>query len=82
MSEEPRPRDSDHRRGWPAKHPTSASDPAVPAVGPVVPDEGSAAPAAGFAETCDHCGSTRVEWRRCKLVCLACQQIVRSCADL
>jgi len=33
-------------------------------------------------ESCDHCGSTRVEWRKCKLVCLDCGQISRSCADL
>lgn len=38
--------------------------------------------AAETAETCDICGSARTTWRKCKLVCLDCQGIVRSCADL
>ena len=33
-------------------------------------------------ECCDYCGSTRLEWRKCKLVCAACRQINKSCADL
>lgn len=33
-------------------------------------------------ETCDLCGSESVEWRNCKLMCLSCRAIVRSCADL
>ena len=33
-------------------------------------------------ETCDLCGSESVEWRSCKLICLSCRAIVRSCADL
>lgn len=33
-------------------------------------------------ETCDYCGSTRLEWRKCKLICADCQQINKSCADL
>ncbi|HEV2150279.1 MAG TPA: hypothetical protein VGR37_22965 [Longimicrobiaceae bacterium] len=42
------------------------------------------APAAdeGLDESCDVCGSGRTEWRKCKLVCLDCRQIVKSCADL
>ncbi|HEX7239291.1 MAG TPA: hypothetical protein VF263_03415 [Longimicrobiaceae bacterium] len=39
-------------------------------------------PAGGLDETCDVCGSARMEWRKCKLVCLDCRQIVKSCADL
>ena len=33
-------------------------------------------------ETCDHCGSARLTWRKCKLICDACRQINKSCADL
>jgi hypothetical protein len=31
---------------------------------------------------CDICGSTRLVWRRCKLVCENCHTILKSCADL
>lgn len=41
-----------------------------------------AAPRQGDDEACDICGSARTEWRKCKLVCLDCRQIVKSCADL
>jgi hypothetical protein len=34
------------------------------------------------AETCDYCGSVRIEWRKCKLICVDCRQINKSCADL
>jgi hypothetical protein len=34
------------------------------------------------AESCDYCGSTRIVWRKCKLICEACSQINKSCADL
>jgi len=33
-------------------------------------------------ETCDVCGSLRVSWRNCKLICADCRSIVKSCADL
>lgn len=33
-------------------------------------------------QVCDHCGSTAVEWVKCKLICRNCRQIVKSCADL
>ena len=33
-------------------------------------------------ETCDYCGSPRLEWRKCKLICTDCRQINKSCADL
>jgi hypothetical protein len=34
------------------------------------------------AESCDYCGSARLEWRKCKLICVDCRQINKSCADL
>jgi hypothetical protein len=34
------------------------------------------------AECCDYCGSARLEWRKCKLICGDCRQINKSCADL
>ena len=34
------------------------------------------------ADSCDYCGSPRLEWRKCKLICLDCRQINKSCADL
>jgi hypothetical protein len=33
-------------------------------------------------ESCDYCGSGRLEWRKCKLICANCCQINKSCADL
>ncbi|MGH7653803.1 MAG: hypothetical protein ACREN6_03985 [Gemmatimonadaceae bacterium] len=33
-------------------------------------------------ETCDHCGAEALVWRKCKLICEACGNIVKSCADL
>jgi hypothetical protein len=33
-------------------------------------------------EPCDHCGADALVWRKCKLVCEACGNIVKSCADL
>jgi hypothetical protein len=42
------------------------------------------APAHGGAlqVSCDYCGSVRLEWRKCKLICADCKQINKSCADL
>lgn len=34
------------------------------------------------AESCDYCGSRRLEWRKCKLMCADCRHIIKSCADL
>jgi hypothetical protein len=31
---------------------------------------------------CAVCGSPRIAWRRCKLVCVACGTIQMSCSDL
>lgn len=44
--------------------------------GDTVPD----GPALG--ETCDYCGSAALRWRKCKLICDDCRQIIKSCADL
>jgi hypothetical protein len=57
-----------------AHRPAPGPEPAAPAPVPeaAAPDE----------EACELCGSTSTEWRRCKLVCLNCRQILRSCADL
>lgn len=61
-------------------HPAPAGpEPAVPAR-KVLPPEVPATEAGDGP--CDVCGSDRVEWRKCKLVCLNCRQIVKSCADL
>ena len=60
------------------RHPDETEPPveAVPGPSPAAgaPD--------GLDEGCDVCGSARTEWRKCKLVCLDCRQIVKSCADL
>jgi hypothetical protein len=32
--------------------------------------------------SCDYCGSARLAWRKCKLICEDCRQINKSCADL
>jgi hypothetical protein len=34
------------------------------------------------ADVCDLCGSNRIVWRRCKLICENCHTILKSCADL
>jgi hypothetical protein len=58
--------------------PSSTVQPAVTAVttSPLVSD------GAADGETCDYCGSTTLEWRKCKLICTSCAQINKSCADL
>jgi hypothetical protein len=60
------------------RHPPEPEAPAAP-IAPAAPPS---APAGGLDESCDVCGSGRTEWRKCKLVCLDCRQIVKSCADL
>ncbi len=35
-----------------------------------------------IGETCDHCGEETLRWRKCKLICESCGNIVKSCADL
>ncbi len=55
-------------RGTADRHPAGPGP--VPADGPA------------DGETCDHCGSVFLEWRKCKLICRNCAQINKSCADL
>jgi len=31
---------------------------------------------------CDFCGAEQLVWRKCKLICEACGNINKSCADL
>ena len=31
---------------------------------------------------CEICGAATLTWRNCKLICLNCRSIVKSCADL
>lgn len=45
-------------------------------------EEPSEPSATADAESCDYCGSADLWWRNCKLLCRACHQIVKSCADL
>ena len=45
---------------------------------PEVPD----AAVTDAVEQCDYCGSAKLEWRKCKLICADCRQINKSCADL
>jgi predicted amidophosphoribosyltransferase len=35
-----------------------------------------------IGELCDYCGAESLRWRKCKLICEACGNIVKSCADL
>lgn len=37
---------------------------------------------AAAADSCDYCGSPKIVWRKCKLICEECRQINKSCADL
>jgi hypothetical protein len=55
------------------------------------PEAGSKRPEAGSpkpedskapSETCDYCGAEALTWRKCKLICGNCGNIVKSCADL
>ena len=68
------------------RHPPEPEASPAPAPVPAPMPTSQALPTAevpdGLDESCDVCGSTRTEWRKCKLVCLVCRQIVKSCADL
>lgn len=49
----------------------------------IAPDATDSTSAEGLRiECCDYCGSEKLEWRKCKLVCADCRQINKSCADL
>jgi len=45
-------------------------------------EERVSAPPDAAVEQCDYCGSAKLEWRKCKLICADCRQINKSCADL
>ena len=65
-----------------SQSPESSAPATRPLVGDLSPasDRGAHDPAT--AASCDYCGSARLEWRKCKLVCSDCKQINKSCADL
>jgi hypothetical protein len=44
------------------------------------PASGAGLPA--LAELCDYCGEDALVWRKCKLICGQCGNIIKSCADL
>jgi len=49
----------------------------------IQPESGPEAPRDDApVEGCDFCGSARLEWRKCKLICADCRNINKSCADL
>ena len=65
---------------WEPKAPMSLS-------GTSSQDAGRRAPQGGVTPTavqteCDYCGSSKIVWRKCKLICEDCKQINKSCADL
>ena len=63
----------------PSPESTASTPSALSDSSPASDREARDAPAAA---TCDYCGSVRLEWRKCKLVCSDCKQINKSCADL
>jgi hypothetical protein len=71
-----------HRAAEPA---TVASDRRA-GLGRPLPGQAGAAldrPLPGYAgETCDRCGVAAVVGRKCKVICLNCGTILKSCADL
>ena len=47
------------------------------------PEAGSRKPdGRAIGELCDYCGAEALTWRKCKLICEACGNIIKSCADL
>jgi hypothetical protein len=50
--------------------------------GGAAPDRADPERAEPDPDRCDICGSDRVSWRNCKLICTNCRSIVKSCADL
>ena len=68
---------------WEPKGPESLSGTSVraPETESVPPPEYQATVATA-ADGCDYCGSPRIVWRKCKLICEECNQINKSCADL
>ncbi len=61
--------------------PRAAGAEAVPVAVPMA--AGVAVPGGGNERgACEFCGAERLAWRKCKLVCEACANINKSCADL
>jgi hypothetical protein len=50
--------------------------------GPKTEDGGPKHDGRVTGELCDYCGAEALTWRKCKLICEACANIVKSCADL
>jgi hypothetical protein len=46
------------------------------------PQTNQAADASADKPVCEICGALTLTWRNCKLICLNCRSIVKSCADL
>jgi hypothetical protein len=53
-----------------------------PEAGSRKPDDRAQPDVRAEGETCDHCGEETLWWRKCKLICESCGNIVKSCADL
>jgi hypothetical protein len=60
----------------------SASLALAPPVGQPTPPSNAETQDDTAVAACDYCGSGRLEWRKCKLICADCRQINKSCADL
>jgi hypothetical protein len=61
---------------WEPKQPASLSGTSAR------PPESEREYQASVQESCDYCSSSRLKWRKCKLICEQCGQINKSCADL
>jgi hypothetical protein len=59
-----------------------SAEPPVSPIAPGLPAREQETLDATTAASCDYCGSARLEWRKCKLICEDCKQINKSCADL
>jgi hypothetical protein len=64
----------------PPCHTTPFVQPGV-VIEPAPPESRETCDSAPIA-ACDYCGSSALEWRKCKLVCSNFKQINKSCADL
>ncbi len=60
----------------------AGATPDMPKTSKVPPPRWSRGDGPAVGESCDHCGAFTLTWRKCKLICLSCAQINKSCADL
>jgi hypothetical protein len=60
----------------------AGAPPDVPETSKVSPPRWSRGDGPAVGESCDYCGALTLTWRKCKLICLSCAQINKSCADL